>query len=76
MEDWRDWFTPDWLTVDWRHCRKEHRVDDELSYATRLAMSLWEHHWKDDAPDWRPLPDLMGVLTQIDNMTVDLVRTK
>lgn len=47
---------------------------DALGYATRLAGSLWEKHFKQDAPDWRPLPDLLGVLTQIDNMTTGLVR--
>lgn len=46
----------------------------ELEYATRLATILWEKHWKSESPDWQPLPDLMGVLTQIDNMTTGLVR--
>jgi len=47
----------------------------ELEYAERLATSLWEKHWKDDAPHWKPLSgDLIGILTQIDNMTVGLVR--
>lgn len=49
---------------------------DALEYATRLATALWEKHWKADAPDWRPLPDLIGVLSQIDNMTVGLERKK
>jgi hypothetical protein len=47
-----------------------------LNYATRLATLLWEKHWKDDAPDWKPLPDLLGVLTQIDNMTAGLHRAQ
>lgn len=47
---------------------------DELGYAQRLATALWEKHWKADAPEWKPLPDTIGVLTQIDNMTVGLVR--
>jgi hypothetical protein len=41
-------------------------------YAKHLAIAIWEKHYKDTAPDWRPLPDLMGVLTQIDNMAVGL----
>jgi hypothetical protein len=41
-------------------------------YAKHLAIAIWEKHYKDTAPDWTPLPDLMGVLTQIDNMTVGL----
>lgn len=48
--------------------------DGPLGYATHLACALWEKHWKADAPDWKPLPDLLGVLTQIDNMTAGLVR--
>jgi len=55
-----------------------HEAADEIEraagYAQRLATSLWEQHWKLDAPDWKPLPDLLGVLTQIDNMTAGLER--
>lgn len=47
---------------------------DAHGYAQRLATSLWERHYKTDAPDWEPLPDLMGVLTQIDNMLTGLQR--
>lgn len=44
-------------------------------YAERLATVLWEKHWKADSPQWRPLSgDLIGILTQIDNMTAGLVR--
>ena len=44
-------------------------------YAERLAIALWEKHWKNDAPEWKPLSgDLLGILTQIDNMTAGLVR--
>lgn len=45
-------------------------------YAKRLAESLWERHWKNVAPDWKPLPDLIGVLTQIDNMTAGLAASR
>jgi hypothetical protein len=48
----------------------------ELEYATQLATWTWEKHYRDDSPDWRPLPDLMGVLTQIDNMLTGLVRAR
>lgn len=44
------------------------------AYARRLATALWEKHWKIDAPEWQPLPDLMGLLTQIDNATAGLRR--
>ena len=41
---------------------------NEYEYAKRLAIYLWEKHYRDIAPEWEPLKDLMGVLTQIDNM--------
>lgn len=47
---------------------------DAYGYASRLAVAIWEKHYKDAAPEWKPLNDLMGVLTQIDNMTSDLTR--
>ena len=47
---------------------------DAYGYASRLAVALWEKHYKDIAPQWKPLDDLMGVLTQIDNMTSGLTR--
>jgi hypothetical protein len=43
-------------------------------YASRLAVAIWEQHYKDVAPQWKPLDDLLGVLTQIDNMTSGLTR--
>lgn len=42
--------------------------EDALWYATRLATSIWETHYREISPDWKPLTDLAGVLTQIDNM--------
>ena len=47
---------------------------DAYGYASRLAVAIWEKHYKDIAPNWKPLDDLMGVLTQIDNMTSGLTR--
>lgn len=47
---------------------------DVYGYASRLAVAIWEKHYKDIAPRWKPLDDLMGVLTQIDNMTSGLTR--
>ena len=45
---------------------------EAYGYASRLAVAIWEKHYKDIAPQWKPLDDLMGVLTQIDNMTSGL----
>ena len=47
---------------------------DAYGYASRLAVALSEKHYKATAANWKPLPDLMGVLTQIDNMTASLAR--
>lgn len=47
--------------------------DEALHYAQMLAAVLHEKHYKTTAPDWKPLPDTLGLLTQIDNMTVQLV---
>jgi hypothetical protein len=45
----------------------------EVEYAKRIAMSLHDQHYPEfDA--WKPLPDLAGILTQIDNMTSGLTR--
>jgi len=45
---------------------------DAYSYASRLAIAIWEKHYKATAVNWKPLPDLIGVLSQIDNMTAGL----
>ena len=62
------------LSIETRAALKDKPMTRELGYATRLAEALWEKHCKTEAPDWKPLPDLLGVLTQIDNMTTGLVR--
>lgn len=36
--------------------------------ATRLAEIIWRAEYKDDAPDWKPLDSVAGVISQIDNM--------
>ena len=46
----------------------------ELGYARSLAVGMWEHYYKAEAPNWEPLPDLLGLLTQIDNMVAGLPR--
>jgi hypothetical protein len=47
--------------------------DAALKYATSLALILRDKHFP-EATQWKPLPDLIGVLTQIDNMTAALSR--
>jgi len=41
------------------------------NYATNLANVLYEKHWSHQT-EWELLPNLIGVLTQIDNMTAGL----
>jgi len=53
------------------------RAVDELAYreAVALANALWSQWYREDSPNWKPLPDLRGVISQIDNMTTGLSRT-
>ena len=46
----------------------------EVDYAKRLATSLWQRHYREDVPQWEPLDDLPGLLSQIDNMVSGLTR--
>jgi hypothetical protein len=43
-------------------------IEIPYEYAKWIAIHLWEKHYKDAIPKWRPSEDIMGVLTQIDNM--------
>ena len=47
-----------------------------LEYATRLAKGMWERDWKEESPHWQPFDDLLGVLTQIDNMLAGMEKKK
>jgi len=44
---------------------------EALAYAETLAMRIHQKHYS-HITTWRPLPDLVGLLTQIDNMTCPL----
>lgn len=48
--------------------------DPNLLYAKRIAVALWEKHWRDPKIDWKPFDDLFGILSQIDNMASGMVR--
>ena len=43
------------------------------NYATTLAIALHAMHYP-EVTQWKPLPDTLGLLTQIDNMTASLTR--
>ncbi len=50
-------------------------VERDLAYreALRLAKALHKiHYW--EVTQWQPLEDLVGLITQIDNMVADLVK--
>lgn len=47
--------------------------DNGYRAAVRLATVLMEKHFP-DATGWQPAPDLLGVVSQIDNMTADMVK--
>ncbi len=47
------------------------REQQTKAYATTLAVSLHAQHFS-EAAQWEPLPDTLGLLTQIDNMVVGL----
>jgi hypothetical protein len=48
-------------------------INAEYGYAVRLATALRDKHYP-EATRWKPAPDTLGVLTQIDNMTTGLAR--
>jgi hypothetical protein len=47
-------------------------VSPEHTYALTLAEAIHRKHFP-EVTQWKPLPDLLGLLTQIDNMTSGLV---
>lgn len=49
------------------------RVAAAYRDALQLATAIWERAYREVAPDWKPLPDLLGILSQIDNMVAGLL---
>ena len=43
--------------------------------ARDLAVSIWRDNYKTTVPNWEPLDDLAGVISQIDNMVAGMRRT-
>ncbi|HVL77613.1 MAG TPA: hypothetical protein VM406_16485 [Noviherbaspirillum sp.] len=50
-------------------------IEQAHRWATELAVSMARKFYP-EAPQFEPLPDLVGVISQIDNMTTGLVRAK
>lgn len=69
---------PEALDEEVATCRQAaDEIERAASYAEHLACAIWERHYKDDAPHWKPLSgDVLGLLTQIDNMTAGLSRNQ
>ena len=42
--------------------------DAALAELRQLTGSIWKAEYRKTAPDWQPLPDLVGLITQLDNM--------
>ncbi len=47
---------------------KANDIERAREYATNLLVSFVNEHCS-PVPEWKPLPDLLGVLTQLDNAT-------
>ena len=47
-------------------------MEKEIAYAKDIANGLWENHYKEQSPFFEVSDDLMVILSQIDNMIVDL----
>ena len=58
------------LTAEVRKLREAEQK--HLQYVTSLAKYLHGKCYAEVAPDWEPLDDVYGVLTQIDNMIAGL----
>jgi len=37
-----------------------------------LTVRIWEEFYKEESPEWEPLDDILGLITQIDNMVCGL----
>jgi len=46
----------------------------DLLSAQYLATLLWEKHYKNESPNWKPLDTIEGLLSQINNMTSGMAR--
>jgi len=55
----------------WKYT-EEDRISCDYEYAKDLATHIWREFYSKESPDWEPLDDLFGVLTQIDNMVSGL----
>ncbi len=59
---------------DWSEKREQIEIAQATKYAETLAIALHKKHYS-DVTEWKPLHDLLGLLTQIDNMVASLQNT-
>ena len=52
------------------------RADDVTGHLEDLAVHIYEARYKRIAPEWEPLDDALGIITQIDNMIVGILEDK
>lgn len=50
-------------------------TQDAHRWVTELVCNLAKKHWP-EVTRWKPLPSLLGVITQLDNMTAGMVRAR
>ena len=55
-------------------CRDSACASLQRHYETlrSLAVAIWRTNYADEAPQWEPLPDIDGIVSQIDNMAAGL----
>lgn len=47
-----------------------------LHMAKSLAIAIWEKHWREISPHWQPMETILGLISQIDNMTCTLIQRR
>ena len=62
--------TPGWIRAValWSLVRRFLRAQRTHREAVHLARCMWKNYYRAQAPDWQPLEDTEGVLSQISNM--------
>ena len=81
FNDKRDWYSykhdVEYATNLLLQALAQPKQDDEAyGYAKYLAECIWEKHYKEESPHWRPFDNTLSVLTQIDNMTCGLEKAQ
>jgi hypothetical protein len=54
--------------------RRWNEYQQAMNYAKMLVQSIHKKNYQQDNPNWKPLDDLVGILTQIDNQCAGMDR--